>query len=152
MTSEKTEHLREIKRWRDSDTKGNRKTYYIKEVQKKNNDIMTIVDQTRLERAHSYTDGHKCLNFRKKVMKFRIHISDAASNITSSKYFEGFIIVVIGLNCITLAQSDSQKEETPVEKNIDLTFNIIYTIEMFLRIFSLGFVFGKGAYLKSMWC
>ena len=72
--------------------------------------------------------------------------------VTSSKYFEGFIIVVIGLNCITLAQSDSTKEETAVEKNIDLTFNIIYTIEMFLRIFSLGFIFGPSAYMKSMWC
>ena len=98
------------------------------------------------------TDGHKCLNFRKKLMKFRIHVSNAATIVTSSKYFEGFIIVVIGLNCITLAQSDSTKEETAVEKNIDLTFNIIYTIEMFLRIFSLGFIFGHGAYLKSMWC
>jgi len=98
------------------------------------------------------TDGHKCLNFRKKIKKFRIYVSDAASFITGSKYFEGFIIIVIGLNCITLAQSDSTKEETIVEKNIDLTFNIIYTIEMFLRIFSLGFIFGPGAYMRSMWC
>ena len=72
--------------------------------------------------------------------------------VTSSKYFEGFIIVVIGFNCVTLAQSDSTKEETSVEKNIDLTFNIIYTVEMFLRIFSQGFIFGHDAYLKSMWC
>ena len=68
-----------------------------------NSDIMAIVEQTRLERAHSHTDGHKCLNIRKKIMKFRIHVSDAANRVTSSKYFEGFIIVVIGLNCITLA-------------------------------------------------
>ena len=85
-------------------------------------------------------------------MKFRIHVSDAALYVTSSKYFEGFIIVVIGLNCITLAGSDSTKEETPVEQTIDLIFNIIYTIEMFLRIFSLGFIFGPGAYMKSAWC
>ena len=64
---------------------------------------MTIVDQTRLERAHSLTDGHKCLNFRKKVLKFKIHVSDASMLITSSKYFEGFIIMIIGLNCVTLA-------------------------------------------------
>ena len=89
---------------------------------------------------------------RKSILKFRIHVSEFANIITSSKYFEGFIILVIGLNCITLAGSDSKKEETPVEKNIDLIFNIIYTIEMFLRIFSLGFVFSKGSYLRSMWC
>ena len=85
-------------------------------------------------------------------MKVRIHISNAASFVTSNRYFEGFIILVIGLNCITLASSDSTREETQVEKNIDLTFNIIYAIEMFLRIFSLGFVFNKGAYLRSYWC
>ena len=79
-------------------------------------------------------------------------MSDGASFITSTRYFEGMIIVVIGLNCITLAQSDSSREETQVEKTIDLTFNIIYTIEMCLRIFSLGFIFGPGAYMKSYWC
>ena len=84
-------------------------------------------------------------------MKCRIHISEAASIVTSSKYFEGFIILVIGLNCITLAGSDSTKEETPAEKNISMVFNIIYTIEMFLRIFSLGFIWGKGSYLRSTW-
>ena len=51
-----------------------------------------------------------------------------------------------------MANSDTTKEETPAEKNIDLVFNIIYTIEMFLRIFSLGFILNKGAYLRSAWC
>ena len=113
---------------------------------------MTVLPQERLERAHHYTDGHKCLNTRKRIMKCRIHISNASNNITSSKYFEGFIILVIGLNCITLAGSDSTKEETPAEKNIDLVFNVIYTVEMMLRIFSLGFIWNSGSYLRSMWC
>jgi len=103
MSQPLDEHLREIKRWRDNDNKGNRKSYYVKEVVNRNANIMTIVKQTRLEQAHNYTDGHKCLNFRKKIIKFRIHVSDAAIRITSSKYFEGFIILVISLNCITLA-------------------------------------------------
>jgi len=39
-----------------------------------------------------------------------------------------------------------------MEKQIDLIFNIIYTIEMFLRIFSLGFFWPSGeAYLRSYW-
>jgi hypothetical protein len=146
------ENLREIKRWRDNDTKGNRKSYYVKEVINKNANIMTIVKQTRLEQAHNYTDGHKCLNFRKKAIKFRIHVSDAASRITSSKYFEGFIILVISGNCITLAQSDSTKEETPMEASIDLVFTVIYSTEMMLRIFSLGFIWNKGSYMRSYWC
>ena len=112
---------------------------------------MTIVKQTRLERAHNYTDGHKCLNLRKKLLKVRIHMSEAAYVVTSHRIFESFIIFVILLNCITLAQSDSTVEETATQKNIDLVFNIIYTIEMVLRIASLGFVFNQGAYLRSYW-
>ena len=84
-------------------------------------------------------------------MKFRIIVSNTALAITSSKYFEGFIIMIIGLNCITLAGSDSTVEETPTQKSIDLVFNIIYAVEMFLRIFALGFVFNKGSYLRSYW-
>ena len=128
-----------------------RQRYYEKEVIGKNANIMTIVKQTRLEQAHNYKDGHKCLNFRKKIMKFRIHVSEASLQITSHRYFEGFIILVIGLNCVTLAQADANKEETPLEKRIDLTFNITYTIEMFLRIFSHGFVLNKGSYLRNSW-
>ena len=146
------EHLREIKRWRDNDTKGNRKNYYVKEVVGKNAAIMTIVKQTRLEQAQNYTDGHKCLNVRKKIIKFRIIVSDTSIKITSSKYFEGFIILVIGLNCITLAMADSTVEQTPLQNSIDLAFNITYTIEMVLRIFSLGFIWNKGSYLRSYWC
>ena len=106
----------QTKKWNEKDLKGKRQFNYIKEVSKKNSSIMTIVQQSRLEQAHNYTDGHKCLNLRKKIMKFKIHISDAALAVTSHKFFEGFIILVIGLNCITLAQSDSTREETPVEK------------------------------------
>jgi len=152
MSVPQIEHMREIKRWNNNDIKGRRSTAFIKEVQLKNAKIMTVVNQTELEKAHKYTDGHKCLNQRKKIKKCKVHITDFASTITSSKYFEGFIILVIGLNCITLAGSDSTKEETPTEWTIDLIFNVIYTIEMLLRIFSLGFIIGPNAYLKSMWC
>ena len=103
-----------IKKWHENDLKGNRLRNYMKEVGKRNSNIMTITKQTRLEQAHNYTDGHKCLNTRKKIMKFRIHVSDACLRFTSHEFFESFIILVIGLNCITLAQSDSTKEETPV--------------------------------------
>ena len=117
-----------------------------------NSDIMTVEKKTRMELAKDYTDGHKCLNIRRKIRKCRIWISDMAIIITSHRYFEGFIILVICLNCITLASGDATREETPTEKSIDLTFNIIYTAEMVLRIFSLGFIWNKGSYLRSYWC
>ena len=46
-------------------------------------------------------------------MNYQIHVSNAAIRVTSDKIFEGFIIMIIGLNCITLAGSDATKEETP---------------------------------------
>ena len=62
MSDPHTEHMREIRRWNNADIKGRRKTGFEKQVQRSNMNIMTIVPQTRLERAHKYTDGHKCLN------------------------------------------------------------------------------------------
>ena len=84
-------------------------------------------------------------------MNFRVTISEIAISITKKRGFEAFIILIIGLNCITLAGSDKTMEETEAEKNIELAFQIIYTIEMCLRVSSLGFVFNKGAYLRSYW-
>ena len=55
-------------------------------------------------------------------MKVRIYITELASLITGNKLFESFIIMIIGLNCITLATFDSTKEETPMEKNIEIAF------------------------------
>ena len=110
-----------------------------------------MVKQSRLEQVNNYTDGHKCLSFRKKMMLIRVYISNFASVITTNKFFEAFIIMIIGLNCITLAQSDSNVEETPTQKSIELAFQIIYTLEMCLRVASLGFLFNKGAYLRSPW-
>ena len=55
-------------------------------------------------------------------MKVRIYISEAASVITGHKAFEAFVILIIALNCITLATFDSTKEETEMEKNIEIAF------------------------------
>lgn len=82
ITNPKCDELTMIKRWHENDLKGNRLRNYFKEVGKRNSSIMTIVPQTRLEIAHNMTDGHKCLNFRKKVNKVRINVSDAAYMLT----------------------------------------------------------------------
>ena len=152
MTDPRMENLREIKSWRDKDIKGNRERYYTKEVYNKNANIMTIVTQSRLEQNEKYTDGHKCLNVRKRLIKFGIHVNEACTAVVNHRIFEGLIIVVIGLNCITLASADGSREETDTDKTIDLAFNIIYTIEMVLRIISMGFILNKGSYLRNNWC
>lgn len=124
---------------------------YLKEVIAINAGITTVATQSLLEQNHNYVDTFRCLQCRKKIMKFRIYITEVAFMITGNKLFESFIILIIGLNCITLANADSTKEETKVELDIELAFQVIYTMEMFLRIFTSGFVFNQGAYLRSYW-
>ena len=116
-----------------------------------NASITTVVKQTKLEQVQNYTDGFKCLKQRRNIMKFRVYVTGTAQLITGNKLFEGFIILIIGLNCITLSMSDSTKDETEAEKKIEIAFQVIYTAEMFLRIFSLGFIWNKDSYLRSYW-
>lgn len=144
-------HRREYARWRDNDIKGKSPNMYMKEVVGVNASITTVVKQSKMEQVHHYKDSFKCLKFRKKIMTFRVYVTGTASIITGNKLFEGFIILIIGLNCITLAMSDSTTEETDLEKKIEIAFQVIYTAEMFLRVFSLGFVWNKNAYLRSYW-
>ena len=77
---------------------------------------------SKLEQAQLYTDGWKCLNCRRSFMKLRIYISEIACIITGHKAFEAFVILIIALNCITLATFDSSKEESETEKNIEIAF------------------------------
>ena len=51
-----------------------------------------------------------------------MHVNNACLFLTVNRYFESFIILVIGLNCITLAQSDSTKQETSLDATIELIF------------------------------
>jgi len=67
--------LDEMARWKDQDLKGSRKTLYIKEVQKKNDLILNVTEQSRLEKLQNYEDRWPCLNFRKTLLKIRIYIN-----------------------------------------------------------------------------
>jgi len=45
----------------------------------------------------------------------------------------------------------TSKTSNPTLDAIDLNFLILYTIEMSLKIFGLGFILNKDAYLRDMW-
>ena len=100
----------------------------------------------------NYEDRWPLLNVRKEAMRIRIYINLAAKSITEHKAFDTISIMVILLNSITLAAEDPTAEETPpIMQTIDDFFLVLYSIEMFLKILALGFIFGKGAYLKDSW-
>ena len=112
---------------------------------------MTITDKTRLETLAHETDRWPLLPQRKAIKKVRIMITQACTSIIENPIFDYGVLFIILLNCVTMVYSDAGVEETELQKNIELTFQILYTIEMVLKIFALGFIFGKDAYLKGAW-
>jgi len=92
------------------------------------------------------------LNLRKEAMRIRIYINLAARTIIDHRAFETVSIIVILLNSLTLASEDPTSDETtPTAQFIDDVFLMLYSVEMFLKIVGMGFIFGKGAYLRDSW-
>lgn len=75
-----------------------------------------------------------------------------------AKYFEAFILIVIVMNCITLAMSSPRQEFDSTALGIGLGrveyfFTAVFTFEMLLKMVSQGLMFGKRAYFKDgAWC
>lgn len=75
------------------------------------------------------------------------------------KWFDGFITFAILLNSIMLATTDYQirlepdyeSNWTPTQEKIDLGFSIIFIIEAFVKIVSMGFIFHSKSYLREAW-
>jgi len=55
------------------------------------------------------------------------------------------------LNSILLAFDDPVDNEIGYPAALDTTFLVIYTIEMALKIFGMGFIFNRKAYLRDPW-
>ena len=64
--------IEQICKWKAHDSKGNNKNAYIKQVQQKNKDILTVVSKSSLERNEIYIDRFPLLDIRKQVMKYMI--------------------------------------------------------------------------------
>ena len=67
---------------------------------------MNITGQTRLEKLKNFEDRWPCLNGRKMILKVKIYITMSAEVIIKHPAFEATSIMVILLNCITLAMED----------------------------------------------
>jgi hypothetical protein len=119
-----------------------------------NDSFYKIIDKDSIEVVNAYRDRCPLLTFRKAVMKSRIYINRSAIVITSHKAFEGISVFVIIVNSIFLALSDPlvPSNQTPVyQETADLIFQILYTIEMVLKILAKGFIFNKGSYMRDAW-
>ena len=106
----------------------------------KDSSFFLVVSKTPLELADEINGRFAC--FFKPIQKLRIHIRNFASTVVQSKTFETISIIVIILNSISLALDDpTTTVQTPFQDTLDEVFLILYTIEMFLKIFGSGFLF-----------
>uniref|UniRef100_A0A096M832 Voltage-dependent T-type calcium channel subunit alpha n=1 Tax=Poecilia formosa TaxID=48698 RepID=A0A096M832_POEFO len=83
--------------------------------------------------------------------RFRI----LCNKIITHKMFDHVVLVIIFLNCITIAMERPRIHPTSAER-IFLTFSnyiftAIFVAEMTVKIVALGFFFGDKAYLRSSW-
>ncbi|XP_044838994.1 voltage-dependent T-type calcium channel subunit alpha-1G-like [Mauremys mutica] len=83
--------------------------------------------------------------------KFRL----MCNKIITHKMFDHIVLVIIFLNCITIAMERPKIEPHSAER-IFLTlsnyiFTVIFLAEMTVKVVALGLCFGEKAYLKSSW-
>lgn len=74
--------------------------------------------------------------------------------IVTLRYFDLFIMLVIGGSSLSLAAEDPVDENS--QRNqilgyIDYAFTGVFTIEMLLKMFDLGLIFHEGAYFRDLW-
>ncbi|NXH09836.1 CAC1G protein, partial [Bucco capensis] len=77
------------------------------------------------------------------------------NKIITHKMFDHIVLVIIFLNCITIAMERPKIEPHSAER-IFLTlsnyiFTVIFLTEMTVKVVALGLCFGEKAYLKSTW-
>lgn len=89
------------------------------------------------------------MNLLKLTLKFLLDsfMSFLCYKIIKNRVFETVSLLVIIWNTIFLMISDS----VSIPDSFDLIFLIIYTVEMMLKIFGLGFILIKGSYLRDYW-
>ena len=138
--------------WKQKDVKGVKKNHYIKEIQRKNDKILTVVDKNDLEKREVYTDRFPLLSIRNRINKVLILIQMVASAIITSPIFENISISVIILNSIIMMMDDPTRiEPDPFFENIENIFLALYSVEMVLKIVGMGFYFSENAYIKDGW-
>ena len=78
------------------------------------------------------------------------------SSILKNKYFERFIYFFIIISCFSLTLSDPFSSSNSIEAKsyffLEILVNLIYLIEVLMKIISNGLIFnGKDSYLRNYW-
>lgn len=139
--------------WKQKDTKGLKKGAYIKEIQKKNSQILKITEKNDLEKLDVYTDRFPLLILRKSILRVIILVQMTCYFIIQTKSFDNISIAVILANSFTMILDDTGTNDNPnpIWVFFEMLFLVLYTIEMVFKILGMGFLFKENAYLKDSW-
>jgi hypothetical protein len=86
------------------------------------------------------------------LFKARIYIVRGAAITIAHPIFESISICIIVANCFFLALDDpTSTTPNAVMDMSDYVFQGLYTAEMLLKIFGMGFFWNKGSYLRDAW-
>ena len=149
----------------ENSSPGRRKSLFAERNQTPSNYVESIpteeceLDQFMEIRTTSYwdkielmDDSWPLLELRKTFMRIRGSFTHFCKLTIQHPSFEWFIISVIVANTVALAMEDPTKDEqTRTLTILEDVFLYIYTIECIIKVFALGFVVPKGAYLRSKW-
>lgn len=81
-------------------------------------------------------------------------IRRAAHWVVNLRYFDFFIMLVIGMSSIALAAEDpvnDKSERNEFLNNLDYAFTGVFTIEFLLKVIDLGIILHPGSYLREFW-
>jgi len=147
----KSTRIESLCKWKQNDVKGIKKNAYIKEIQKKNESILTVTDKSALEKLEVYTDRFPLLHFRKQGRKLMIFIHLFSKFVIETKIFDNFTIFVILANSIVMMFEGGYSNPPPFFAYAETTFLVLYTVEATLKIVGKGFIIGEDAYLRDAW-
>ena len=137
-------------KWKQKDTKGIKKNAYIKDLQKKNEKILSVADKDDLEKLEVMTDRFPLLKLRKAIYKFFVLLNMISKAIISTSFFDNFTTSVILFNCVTMMLNNPIDPNPPqFFADIEVIFLILYTAEMVFKIMGLGFIMNEGSYLRD---
>ena len=77
----------------------------------------------------------------------------ALRRLCKHELFDAFILVVIVGNACMMAMEDPTNEEAAdgPASGLDLACNVVFTIELCLKVCAYGFIIGDGTYMRNGW-
>lgn len=146
----KKTRLEALCNWKKRDHIGLKKNAYIKEIQKKNENILGITQKDDLEKLEVQTDRFPLLGCRKAFWRIIISFTMICNYIINTEAFSNLTISVILINSIYMMfDNPLEKFPPPWKGTVEDTFTYFYTVEAVLKIIGMGLIFNDGAYLHD---